>query len=263
MPYVDPYFMNKALSKSAIDKMLQCPAMYRAWELDEDEPLDTTALTFGKVFHTLVLEPEEFDKRYHVTDYALTTKDGKAAKAHALANDLEIIKSNDHEMALCMAEAARMDVQASVLLQDFDAESSIYWTEGDIECKCKPDIIARVGDLTFCGDLKSCESANPIDIVKSMGKYNYHRQAAWYLRGLKASGIDCRAFIFIFVSKKAPHLVTCATLDEDAMQKGLADCLSAVQSLQDCRNKASWPCFTDNVLTLSLPKWSLQEGAIA
>ena len=77
----DAYFASRALSKSAIDLLLECPALYKAWLDDCDNEIETKALEFGSMFHTLCLEPKEFDKRYAVTDLNLSTTAGREFKA--------------------------------------------------------------------------------------------------------------------------------------------------------------------------------------
>ena len=100
------YFASKALSKSAIDLLLECPAYYKAWFEDVDDRIETKPMAFGGMFHKLCLEPEQFASEFAVTDLNLAYKAGKDWKA-ALAPGVSIVKSDDYESALMMAEAVR------------------------------------------------------------------------------------------------------------------------------------------------------------
>lgn len=251
------YFANKALSKSAIDKLLECPALYKAWLEGEDEEKDSEALRFGSLCHLLTLQPEEFGGQYAMTDLSLATKEGKAWKA-GLSEGVSIIKSADYEKAQMMADAVRDHPQARMLFggEGYTAEQAIYWTLDGVACKAKPDIVAEVHGRRYIADLKTTESVNPEAIQKSIAKWGYHRQAAWYLSGMEAVGKPCDAFIFIFVEKAFPHLVTMCQLDEAALEKGMGECLRAVSILKDCQASNTWPCYTREIITLGLPKWA-------
>lgn len=249
------YFSSKALSKSAIDKLLECPAMYKAWLDGEEEEKDSTALRFGSLTHLLTLQPQEFDSQYAIQELSLTTKEGKAWKA-SLPDDVEIIKAADYEKAQLMAEAVRDHPQAKMLFQNYVAEQAIYWTLDGIPCKAKPDIVAEIHGRRYIADLKTTDSANPESIRKSIAKWGYHRQAAWYLSGMEAIGKPCEEFIFIFIDKKAPYLVTMCTLDNEALAQGMQECLRAVEHLKECQASNTWPCYTREIITLGLPKWA-------
>ena len=249
------YFANKSLSKSAIDKLLECPAIYKAWLEGEDEEKTSAALAFGSLSHLLTLQPQEFDSQYAVTDLNLATKEGKAWKA-ALPESIQIVKNDDYEKAQMMADAVRDHPQAKMLFQDYIAEEPIYWTFDGVPCKAKPDIVAEVFGHRYIADLKTTESVNPEAIRKSIAKWGYHRQAAWYLSGMEAVGRPCDAFIFIFVEKTYPYLVTMCQLDEEALAKGMEECLRAVSTLKECQASGTWPCYTREIITLGLPKWA-------
>ena len=249
------YFSNKALSKSAIDKLLECPALYKAWLEGEDEEKTSAALAFGSLSHLLTLQPQEFDSQYAVTDLNLATKEGKAWKA-ALPDGIQIVKNDDYEKAQMMADAVRDHPQAKMLFQNYIAEEPIYWTFDGVPCKAKPDIVSELYGRRFIADLKTTESVNPEAIRKSIAKWGYHRQAAWYLAGMEAVGKPCDAFIFIFVEKTYPYLVTMCQLDEDALAKGMDECLKAISTLKECQASGTWPCYTREIITLGLPTWA-------
>lgn len=249
------YFKSPALSKSRIDLLLECPALYKA-DLDGTaEPEETDALRFGSMAHTLTLEPAVFAEEYAVTDLNLTTKEGKAWKA-ALPEGVEVVKMDNYDKAQIMAEAVRSHPQAKMLFQKCEAEKPVYWQEDGLPCKCKPDLISEVYGHRFLGDLKTTDSANPDSIRKSIEKYAYYRQAAWYLRGMEAVGKPCDAFIFIFIEKKFPHLVTMCQLSDEWLERGWDECCKAMNILRDCQRTGLYPCYTREILTLDMPKWA-------
>jgi len=62
----EEYHECAGLSASAIKLLLDCPARYYHKYLNPntENKKDTEALLTGSAFHTLVLEPHEFDNRY-------------------------------------------------------------------------------------------------------------------------------------------------------------------------------------------------------
>lgn len=252
------YFASPALSKSRIDLLLECPARYKA-DIDGDvEEKDSAALSFGTLTHLLTLNPEDFGTQYAVTDLSLATKEGKAFKADAESRGLEIIKGKDLEKAMFMADAVRSHWQCSILFDHkISAEEAIFWNYDGVECKAKPDIIAELPDgRRIIGDLKTTESANPKHCESSIMKWGYYRQAAWYLSGMEAIGKPCDAFVFMFVEKARPHLVTCFDVSEKALKKGMRECNEAIARLKECRESNLWPCYTKDILTFELPSWA-------
>lgn len=249
------YHTNKALSKSAIDLLIECPAHYKAWLDSVDNEEGTKALDFGGMFHKLTLEPDTFAAEYAVTDLNLATKAGKEFK-ESLPSGVTICKTPDYEAALQMSAAIHDHPQAKYLFNTYRAEFPLFWQRDGIECKAKPDIISYIHERRFLADLKSTESVNPDAIQRSIARYGYHRQAAWYLDGMERIGKPCDAFIFIFVEKTYPYLVTMCQLDGDALEKGRRECDRAVDTLKICRKTGIYPCYTRDILTISLPKWA-------
>lgn len=199
------YFASPALSKSRIDLLLDCPARYKA-DIDGDtEESDSEALRFGSMTHLLTLEREAFDNEYLVTDVSLATKEGKALKKDAESRGLEIIKEKDFEKAMNMAEAVWSHPQAAVFFNNQHvSEKAIYWEFDGVMCKAKPDIVTMLPDgHVLVGDLKTTESASLDHITKSVAKWGYHRQAAWYLLGMEMIGMKADAFVFFFVEKRS------------------------------------------------------------
>jgi len=251
----EQYHASKSLSKSAIDLLLECPALYKAWYENIDDTVSTPALRFGSMVHKLTLEPQLFDNDYAVTTLDLTTKAGREFKA-SVPKGKTIVKDAEYEAARMMADAVRDHPQAKYLFDDYLAEQAIFWERDGIECKAKPDIIAKRWDMRFIADLKTTDSANPESIRRSIAKYHYYRQASWYLDGMARIGEPCDAFIFVFVEKTYPYLVTLCQLDQAALDKGREECERAVEILKECRRSGQYPCYTREILTVSLPNWA-------
>lgn len=251
------YFAHPGLNKSSIDLLLDCPARYKAMLDGAEEEKDTAALRFGSLCHTLTLQPETFADQYAMTHLDLRTKDGKLWR-ESLPEGVQPISVADYEKAQMMADAVRDHPQARVLFagENYTAEKAIFWEWNGVECKAKPDIVTEVQGRRFIVDLKTTESVEPDAIAKSIAKWGYHRQAAWYLLGMESIGKPCAGFLFAFVEKAYPHLVTMCQLDAAALERGLQECARAVEILKECRASGKWPCYTREIIEISLPRWA-------
>lgn len=254
----DQYHSSRALSQTAIGYALDCLARYKAWYDGVLDERTTHALSFGSAAHTLLFEPHVFTDRYAVTDLNLATKAGREFK-EALPDGVEIIKESDYEHALLMAEAVREHPQGRYLFQDYMAEQPLFWIQGDIECKAKPDLVSQVQSLRICSDYKTTDSASISAIDSKMLRYGSHRQAAWYLDALALAGTPCDYFVFFFVEKTYPYIVTIREVDAATIVQGRRECAKAVALVSEAHRTGKFPCYSRDIVKYSLPAWAIQE----
>lgn len=180
------YHANSAVSKSDLDLINRSPAHYRY--VKDNPGVQTAAMLLGSVLHKLVLEPETFDAEYAVCPAVdRRTKAGKEvyqAFINSLHEGVEVITDDVYKAAQSMSAAVKSHPIAAKLLQGGQAESSYFWEENGVECKCRPDYLRT--DIKCVIDLKTTQNASPESFVRSAYDYRYHVQAAWYLRGLRA-----------------------------------------------------------------------------
>ena len=260
------YHAQKRLSKSGMDKLLQCPALFRAWQCGAAEE-DTPALRLGTLFHSLVLEPETAD-RYHVCEFPGTTKAGKAERAEAEAAGKRIITVSEWDTANGMADAVRHHPMLKRIFggKERKTEMSVYWTEDvqgiPCECKARVDMLVTVPGIgPVAIDLKSSQCAAPDVLGRKIMDYGYHRQAAWYQYALSQVGIDIASFLFVFVEKTEPYIVTPASINDSATAVGLGDCRRALETYAECQRTNTWPCYTQEIVDIDLPDWAYRKIA--
>ena len=263
----EQYHAVKAVSNSGITKILRCPALFRAWQNGEAEDLKSDALLFGSVFHCLALEPEAFGSRYAIKRENGATKAGKEERAAAQASGVQLVALEMFDAAKGMAEAVRRQKLAQIMASSPDVmrEVSIYWTENyagqDIPCKARIDFLATVTGFGMVAcDLKSTTDASPEELSRSMFKWGYHRQAAWYRRALAAAGIPSEVFVLLAVEKAAPYIVTPANVAHAARIYGEAECERALSVYADCVKSGEWPCYTKEIIELDLPEWVYRKA---
>lgn len=259
----EDYYARWALSNSGMDALAKCPARLKAL-LDRggQGDADTPALLCGRLFHCMALEPEELGSRYRRREHAGTTKEGRAEIAAAKRDGVTLIPGQTWDACEGMA-AAVMAHPALGTARKQRTEVSVYWTERDgvVPCKARIDMLADIpGFGPVAIDLKTTCDASPRELERGILKYGYHRQAAWYLRGLRTVGIDVRAFVFVAVEKAAPHVVTAYTVAEDALERARRDIEGHIDVFAACATRGQWPGYTSSpIVELDLPAWAYKE----
>ncbi|MDD2966640.1 MAG: PD-(D/E)XK nuclease-like domain-containing protein [Desulfovibrionaceae bacterium] len=260
------YHAVKALSNSGIGKMLECPAIFKAWQdggLDEK----TKALDLGHLFHSLVLEPETVGK-YSLLKYQGNTKAGKEERKEAEEQGKITVSAKDWDAACSMRDALLKKPFAKLFFsqKSLQTEQSLYWEETvngvSVPCKLRLDAMANIPRLGIIPvDLKSSLSANPEELPKKIYDYGYHRQAAWYLHGLQQVGIHSQVFVFFFCEKDFPYLVTPITLKQDAIEYGWQQCQAMLESYAQCVQDNYFPCYSNDIIEIDLPHWAYRRTA--
>lgn len=261
------YRAMPGLNKSSIEKLLDCPLAYKLSLEQKDEP--TPAMQFGTLVHSMILEPGTVPSLYHVMTSSATTKAGKAEKAQALEEGKTIVSASDFAKAQAMQARVLAHPAASWLLGlPGRSEVSMFWelqTEDGRtrQCKARADRIAQVGGGEIIIDLKTHSGAvSPAEIERTVAKFGYHRQAAWYADGYeRIAEKPCHGFFFIFISTTAPYMVTACKMNEEASAIGWDDCLRAERILHECEQADKWPGYADQLIEIGLPQWAMKQVA--
>lgn len=261
------YYGRLALSNSGMGELLRCPAHLKAM-LDRCGQDDKTndAFTAGSLLHCMVLEPSEVSSRYRVKVNRGNTKAGKEEAEKAAEDGVQLVSQDMWETCSAMADAAlRHPVMRSAhAAGDLRTEQSVYWTErgGTVPCKARVDALVTLPNYGLCAiDLKTTRDASLAAIEKSLYTYGYHRQAAWYLRGLRSAGMEVRTFLFLFVEKEPPYLTVATNISEGAQELALDEIRNCVDTFADCMASGIWPGYTESpVIELDLPAWAYKRN---
>jgi len=257
------YHRHSAVSKSHLDLVARSPLHYWARYVDQKrvEPEPTPAMLLGTAVHTHILELPEWDARYIAAPDGIDrrTKAGKEAWAafEAESTGRTVISRADAELVMAMGRAVHSHPAAAMLLAlPGKAETTHIWIDeaSGLQCKCRPDWLTDDGSLIV--DLKTTEDASPAGFRKSIASWRYHVQASWYLDGLeRATGKRPEQFIFICVEKKAPHAVAVYAADAEMIEAGAKQARLDLDTLAVCKAADSWPGYSDQIETISLPPW--------
>lgn len=248
------YHKAAGLSKSDLDKLHRSPAHYIAAKEHPTPPTDE--MIFGTAFHTLVLQPELFEKEFTCEQINGRTKEGKARKAEIEAAGITLITPEDMDRLKAMREAVLKNEIARSLIENTEHELSAFGSLDGTLCKCRPDIWCEK-NLTIA-DIKTTKDAGPDAFKRAVANLRYHVQDAFY-RAVweQVTGVAADAFVFIAVEKMPPYGVALYSLDDDAKDQGQREALDDLRRYRECKDTGHWPAYPKTIEELSLPMWAL------
>lgn len=258
----EAYHADKtSLSSSGARKLLppSCPAKFR-WEQDNPQPASKT-FDYGNAAHKKVLGngPELVVIEYDTWN----TKDAKQAVAEARSRGAIPLKQHEMDMVDAMAEAIRRHPLAAALLDPAygQPEQSGFWIDGPtgIRRRVRFDWLPSIhSGRLIIPDYKTAVDASNDAFQKSLDKYGYNQQSAWYEEAavaLDLGGADTE-LLFIVQEKTAPYLVNVVGIDYFAREIGRAKNRAAIDTFADCTATGIWPGYGDEPNYLSLPGWA-------
>jgi hypothetical protein len=202
----------------------------------------TKAMNLGKAAHLQALGA---GPHLIVWEHDGRTKVGKAERAAAeadLASEAAVaVTPAERRQILDMTDVLLTDQTTRAIFDTGEAEVSAFWQDNGIWCRARYDILGP----TSAHDYKTTLDATRRGFSKAMGKYGYHQQADFYLRGLAALGHKAAAAPFRFICQETtpPYLVQIHTPDDAAMSmaKELND--TAIDVYRRAQDTGIWPGF--------------------
>jgi hypothetical protein len=227
------YYKIPRLSNSGMGALAKSPAHYQEYLKAE---FDTPAMRFGRLVHTAILEPHLLNIAGFGGDRR--TKEGKAEYAALAESGKEPVSVEEYDSIMRMRDG----VLATGLIEG-DFEVPLLWTDSETGalCKGKADIITPYGMIW---DVKTTQDAS--DFVYSVRKYDYDRQAAFYLDGANSisgayGAAQATGFGWIVVEKTAPFGVKIFTASQTTIETGRAKYRPLCALYAQCCFTGEWP----------------------
>lgn len=281
----EEYHKPIGLSNSGIRKILDCPAKYYYEYLSgKYEKESTPATLLGELVHALVLEKKEVYNRYIpkikdeinigkmpllkevgreefnrcktlYTQASLARKQEKEkfkleSKGKKIVPDS--IWQKAHEMASILEKS-----KYGAILKGENVEHSIFWEMDDILLKCRPDIYHI--DKKLIVDLKTTDSVNPPDFIRSIWKYGYHSQAALNIDGLQQELNEKFTFIIVAIEVHPPYIVQSFNFLPETIAKGREEYYKGAYIYKECKEWNLWPGYNNEIIDIQLPEYLLKR----
>jgi hypothetical protein len=270
------------LSRSALMDYDKSPYTYWANHINPERPRknSTPQMEFGTAFHTLILEPELFEKSYILPPMvealpkvgllrdlgreAFETQKQIREKQAALNAEImgefelkslgkKILAIDDYNLLMAMKAKLESNEKAMQLIRDARIENSFFWQDehSGMLLKARPDILHE----NMIVDLKTCSDASPRAYQAEMVRYGYHVQGAMIRDAVEAiEGRRINNVINICVETKYPHNMGIYIIDEFAIDEGQ---VKYKNILLDIKNAIGHNEYQDyGIQTIGLPKWA-------
>jgi len=232
------------------------------------EEKETKPLTRGSAFHVALLQPDQFE------DLVVREIPGpfrsKAAKEEREAFREEnahriIVAYEDWDLLIRMRDVCfRYRLPRELLRAPGRSEVAIIWTDEEWGIRCKVKIDRAIqewrGYFTLL-DLKSIgKHATKENISRQIGDFGYHRQEAFYRRGIEVhTGPVAMPFLMLFVPTVAPHIPAVYQIDYESLLQGQAEVAEAVEKFKRSTSTGAWPGHGLEPITVALPAWKRQK----
>lgn len=255
-----------SLSSSGARLLLppSCPARFH-YQREHGQP-PAEHFDIGHAAHRLVLGVGPELVEVQASDWR--TKAAREQAAAARARNAVPLLSDELERVKQMADALALHPIARALFDPDRGrpEQTLIWRDGPsrVMRRARFDWLPDAGPgRMIIPDYKTCRSADPDALARSVHQFGYHQQADWYRAGAIALGLagDDTAFVFVCQEKDPPYLVTVVELDAMALRIGAIRNRRALEVYARCTSTGQWPGYVEGIELLSLPPWvEMQEG---
>lgn len=266
------YFDRPEMSQSKLKDLKKSPKHFWANHLDIDRIAqnETDEMKLGSLFHCLLLEGNYFHDRYIIAPQLdKRTKDYKMWR-ESKSCELEtktIITQYEYDISQKMIKALKSKKIIQILLSmNGLIENEFYWNDSvtNVPCKMKLDIFIEPCEFAPRGaifDFKSTQDASMDGFSRSIEKYGYYNQEAFYCEGIKTiyDLPDYPDFYFIAIEKESPYESGIFKGDDVIMDIGLTENRKLLGLYKQCLESSNWYGYTGEVQTISLPTWAINK----
>jgi hypothetical protein len=231
------YNSSEYISNSMLNNISVSPEHFR-FMMDNPQPA-TPAMKLGSAIHMNVLQPEQFNKTYAVSPkFDKRTKQGKEDYKNFINNNLSktIISESDFELIEQITLKLMKDSFVNKLLRNGEPEKIITWYNKHYEVDCKGMLDYHLPQADMIIDLKTTKDASYNGFMRSVKKFKYHKQAAFYMDAVKAY-----RFIIIAVEKTPPFAINVFELGDDMIDEGRDMYNNELEIYKYCMETDYWP----------------------
>src|SRR6185503_5376214 len=160
----------------------------------------TPSMVIGSAFHTMLLEPELFDKEFVVMP-SIDRRTTKGKEEYSLfcetVGDKTALTLEQYSTIKNMAKLVSQHEIVTTLLDESVFEKSIYWTDKEtgLQFKCRPDIWSE----KMVVDVKTTQDAAPGRFMSSAFKFGYYLQAGMVYEACQSIGKPFEMFVILAI----------------------------------------------------------------
>lgn len=235
-----------AINISSLKYMSRSPAHYRA---AIDHPREATAAQLlGSMLHATVAEPQRTHYVVRPDGLSFASKEGKAWRD---AQTHPILGGDDDDAVQAMYRSLCRHERARSMIVGATKECSVFELHKPTGLLLKGRIdlfnFDRAKNEVSIADIKTTDDASPGEFARSVRKWGYHRQAAYYMDLVGAT-----RFFFIAVEKAPPYAVAIYELDDRTIEAGREANERDLATLATCLKADTWPAYSQVEVKLGI-----------
>lgn len=246
------YHASGALSSSGLGYVGRSMSHYLEYRTNGG---DRPAFAFGRAVHDLVADGE-LGPDYVVSDFgSYRAKDAKEWRDEQLEAGRTILTAAQQEGVYQVADNIAAHPYAASMLAAGERECSYVWDDDGILCRVRPDCYVWSSGVVI--DLKTTRDASAEKFRKSAANFKYHRQAAFYWRGLRAHGHQPSDHVIIAAENEAPYGVAVYHLEAPWIVRGgelVDECMSTVRHWLTGEDEHDG--YPQTIQLLTMPTWA-------
>ncbi len=232
-------YLKTAVSKSAKHAHFEC-TMHKDGE---------SKLCFDKgiALHTLLLEPEEYDKRIVIKPEF--TGVGSQLRRKIWKEDhkgITCLSVKEEAKVPRMVEEVKKHPFAMHLMGKItDVEKTYEWLDPltSLKCKCRVDLMGE----DFMADIKSTQSAKPENFLRSCKTFGYDLSAFMYQDGIyTVDKVKRLPYYFIVVESEEPHDVIVCHAGDDFLEQGMLKYRAGLDLMSDADVRKQYDGYARN-----------------
>jgi len=247
----DRYHSLPHLSASMLKKLRRSPAHLR-YSMDHPQP-DTEALAFGRLLHSMILEPDQVESQYvFAPKLDKRTKEGKAAWEALQSDGRQVVSVEDRDKAAAMVAALRNDSGIASILWDCEGSNELtyLWSDDGLDCRARIDRVCEWRGMRCFVDYKTTQDASPDGFPYEARRHGYGIQCAHYLNGDRAlTDAERPTFIFIAQEKEPPYMPALAVVEDEFVELHEPIVRGLVEQYRVCLSDNYWPGYGTFSLT--------------
>ena len=232
--YIDTEYVTNSMLNNLTGKSPE----YFKHIMENPQPA-SAAMRFGSALHMQVLQPKEYNKHYVVMPkFDKRTKQGKE-NFEAFTNKhmfKTVLSQEDHDTIQEITSKLFQDSDAVQLLSNGEKEHIVVWhnEEYDVNCKGMLDVFDKERNIIV--DLKTTKDTSYFGFANAIKRYNYHKQAAFYMDAVKAN-----EYYIVAVEKTKPYSISIVQLGDDLIDRGRELYNRDLEIYKYCVTNNYWP----------------------
>jgi len=255
----EDYHAGPGISKSQLDDIAVNPVIFKWRQSAPEDEEKKSALDMGTALHCLLLEPDEFDKRFiQAPEFNRRTNQGKADEKAFIESCSDsgktILDADQHRKLKLMRDSVYAHDSARWLLEsEGHCEASMYWIdeETNVLCRTRPDKFLMRSPVIV--DVKKV--ADMSRFSRHVEEFRYHVQDAYYREGFKQSYGETPMFVFLAVSESIDcgrYPVHVYNLSPYDVEVGEHLYRRDLRTYADCISSSSW----GGIEEITRPDWA-------